>query len=141
MPGSAGDEWGYPSEMTATNAHVAEATATTEAEMRPQSIPVNLYEAKEALVLVAPMPAVTCEDVSVELRPGTPPTMRFWAHVRSAAPRDYLLHEWEYGGYERELELPAGYGGSIEATVKNGQLVVRVLRGDCAEEVHVTPTC
>src|SRR5690349_2484472 len=116
--------------MTATNAHVAEATATTEAEMRPQSVPVNVYEAKEALVLVAPMPAVTCEDVSVELRPGPPPTMRFWAHVRSAAPRDYLLHEWEYGGYERELELPAGYGGGIEATVKNGQLVVRVLRGD-----------
>ena len=127
--------------MTATNAHVAEATATTEAEMRPQSVPVNLYEAKEALVLVAPMPAVTCEDVCVELRPGAPSTMRFWAHVRSAAPRDYLLHEWEYGGYERQLDLPAGYGGGVEATVKNGQLVVRVLRGECTEEVHVTPTC
>jgi HSP20 family molecular chaperone IbpA len=127
--------------MTATNAHVAEATATTEAEMRPQSVPVNLYEATEALVLVAPMPAVTCDDVCVEVRPGTPSTMRFWAHVRSAAPRDYLLHEWEYGGYERQVDLPAGYGGGVEATVKNGQLVVRVLRGECTDEMHVTPTC
>jgi HSP20 family molecular chaperone IbpA len=94
--------------MTATNAHVAEATATTEAEMRPQSIPVNVYEATGALVLVAPMPAVTNDDVCVELCPGAPASLRVWAHVRSAAPREYLLHEWEYGGYERQVELPAG---------------------------------
>ena len=118
--------------MTATNAVVAEATATTEAEMRPQSVPVNLYEAREALVLVAPMPAVMNGDVCVELCPGSPATLRVWAHVRSAAPREYLVHEWEYGGYERQLDLPAGYGGGVEATLRNGQLVVRVLRGECA---------
>ena len=82
-------------------------------------------------MLVAPMPAVTHDDVCVELCPGEPPSLRVWAHVRSAAPRDYLLHEWEYGGYERQLELPAGYGGGVEATLKNGQLVVRVLHGEC----------
>jgi HSP20 family molecular chaperone IbpA len=125
--------------MTATNARVAEATATTEAEMRPQSVPVNVYEAREALVLVAPMPAVTCEDVCVELRPGAPSTVRFWAHVRSAAPRDYLLHEWEYGGYERQFDLPAGYGGGVEATLRNGQLVVRVLRGECTGPARISP--
>ena len=126
--------------MTATNAHVAEATATTEAEMRPQSIPVNLYEATEALVLVAPMPAVTHDDVCVELCPGDPVSLRVWAHVRSAAPRDYLLHEWEYGGYERQLELPAGFGGGVEASLKNGQLVVRVLHGRCTTPVRISPT-
>jgi HSP20 family molecular chaperone IbpA len=126
--------------MTATNAHVAEATATTEAEMRPQSIPVNLYEATGALVLVAPMPAVTHDDVCVELCPGEPTSVRVWAHVRSAAPRDYLVHEWEYGGYERQLELPVGFGGGVEATLKNGQLVVRVLHGECDAPVRISPT-
>jgi HSP20 family molecular chaperone IbpA len=125
--------------MTASNAHVAEATATTEAEMRPQSIPVNLYEATGALVLVAPMPAVTNDDVCVELCPGKPASLRVWAHVRSAAPREYLLHEWEYGGYERQIELPAGYGGGVEATLKNGQLVVRVLHGDCESPTRISP--
>ncbi len=125
--------------MTATNARVAEATATTEAEMRPQSVPVNVYEAREALVLGAPRPAVTGEDVCVELRPGAPSTVRFWAHVRSAAPRDYLLHEWEYGGYERQFDLPAGYGGGVEATLRNGQLVVRVLRGECTGPARISP--
>ncbi len=108
--------------------------------MRPQSIPVNVYEATGAVVVVAPMPAVRCADVCVELRPGPPATLRFWAHVRSAAPRQYLHHEWEYGGYERQLELPAGFGGDLEASLRNGQLVVRVLRGDVAGPVTVTPS-
>ena len=115
-------------------------TSTTEAEMHPQSVPVNVYEASEALVVVAPLPAVKAADVCVELRPGDPTTMRFWAHVRSAGPRTYLVHEWEYGGYERQLELPPGYGSGVEASLHNGQLVVRVLRGDPADPLTVTPS-
>src|SRR5918998_2964779 len=90
---------------------VVEATAAAQEEMRPQSVPVNVYETTAALVIVAPLPAVTADDVTIELRPGT---LRFWAHLRSAAPREYLVHEWEYGGYERELELPPGYGGGAQ---------------------------
>ena len=73
------------------------------------------------------MPAVTADDVTIELRPGC---LRFWAHVRSAGPREYLVHEWEYGGYERELDLPDGFGGGVEASLANGQLAIRVLRGE-----------
>jgi HSP20 family molecular chaperone IbpA len=118
---------------------IVDATAATELDMRPQAVPVNMYEASNAVVVVAPMPAVMPGDVTVELRPGS---LRFYAHLRSAAPRDYLLHEWEYGGYERELDLPDGFGGGVEATLTNGQLAVRVLRGgtgrsDC---VSVHPT-
>ena len=126
--------------MNVSNLHVAEATATTEAEMRPQAVPVNAYEATGAFVVVAPLPAVTAADVAVEVRPGEPATLRFWSHVRSAGPRDYLLHEWEYGGYERQLDLPEGYGAGVEATLHNGQLVVRVLRGDCTGALSITPT-
>ena len=126
--------------MNASHEDVAESTSTTEAEMRPQSVPVNVYEASEALVVVAPLPAVKAGDVWVELRPGDPPTMRFWAHVRSAGPRTYLVHEWEYGGYERQIDLPPGYGRGVEASLHNGQLVVRVLRGEPAEALTVTPS-
>ena len=62
-----------------------------------------------------------------KLRPGA---VRFWAHVRSAGPRDYLVHEWHYGGYEREVDLPAGFGAGVEATLTNGQLAIRILRGE-----------
>ena len=106
---------------------VVASTEAVEASMTPQRVPVNVHETTEALVIVAPVPAVTAKDVTIELKPGC---LRFWAHVRSAGPRDYLVHEWHYGGYERELDLPAGFGASVEAALTNGQLAIRVLRGE-----------
>lgn len=128
-PVSRPDETATVACVSASNEDVTQATAATEAEMEPQAVPINVYEASEALVIVAPLPAVTNEDVQVELHPGDPAVLRFWAHVRSAGTRDYLIHEWEYGGYEREFELPHGYGSGLEASLNNGQLAVRVLRG------------
>ena len=106
---------------------VKAATQAAEASMTPQRVPVNVHETTEALVIVAPLPAVTAKDVTVELKPGS---VRFWASLRSAGPRDYLVHEWHYGGYEREVDLPAGFGGGVEAMLANGQLAIRVLRGE-----------
>ena len=116
---------------------VVDATEAAEATMRAQQVPVNVYETSGAVVIVAPLPAVTADDVTIELRPGQ---LRFWAHLRSAAPRDYLVHEWEYGGYEREIDLPAGFGSSVEATLSNGQLAIRVLRGDITSPLTVHPS-
>ena len=115
---------------------VVDATAAAQEEMRPQSVPVNVYETTAALVIVAPLPAVTADDVTIELRPGT---LRFWAHLRSAAPREYLVHEWDYGGYEREVALPDGYGGGVEASLANGQVAIRVLRGTTTEPIIIQP--
>ena len=116
---------------------VVAATAAAEAVMQVQPVPVNAYEAPEALVIVAPLPAVQASDVTVELRPGC---LRFWAHLRSAGPREYVMHEWDYGGYEREIDLPEGYGGGVEATLANGQLAIRVLRGECTSPSSITPS-
>lgn len=112
------------------------AREVAEATMAPQSVPVNVYEASEAVVVVAPMPAVTADDVQVELRPGS---LRMWSHLRSAPGREFLVHEWSYGGYEREVSIPAGYGAGVEATLANGQLVVRVLRGSPIAPLMVHP--
>jgi HSP20 family molecular chaperone IbpA len=116
---------------------VVDATAAAEQTMRSQPVPVNVYEATGALVVIAPLPAVTAQDVTIELRPGS---LRFWSHLRSAGPREYLIHEWEYGGYERVIDVPAGFGGGVEASLTNGQLVVRVLRGEPADLVTIKPT-
>lgn len=120
-----------------SHSDVVEATAAAQDEMRPQNIPVNVFETTAALVIVAPLPAVTASDVSIELSPGK---LRFWAELRSAAPRDYLLHEWEYGGYEREVDLPDGYGSGVEASLANGQIAIRVLRGEPTGPVVIKPT-
>jgi HSP20 family molecular chaperone IbpA len=116
---------------------VVDSTAATEKTMQSQRVPVNVYETTGALVVIAPMPAVTTDDVAIELRPGT---LRFWAHLRSSGPREYLVREWEYGGYEREVDVPEGFGGGVEATLTNGQLAIRVLRGSSADTITAKPT-
>ena len=119
-----------------TQQQVKESTAQTEATMRSQQVPINVYETTGAVVVVAPLPAVQPEDVHVELEGGR---LRFWASLRSAGQREYLIHEWEYGGYEREIDVPAGYGSGVEATLSNGQLAIRVLKGDPTGEIKVQP--
>ena len=119
-----------------TQQQVKDATEATEATMPPQKVPVNVYETTGAVVIVAPLPAVQPGDVHVELRQGT---VRFFASLRSAGVREYLVKEWEYGGFEREVDVPEGYGSGVEASLANGQLAIRVLKGDFAGEVKVQP--
>ena len=111
---------------------VVQSTRDTEERMAPQRVPVNVYETSAAVVVLAPLPAVTADDVTVELRGKV---LRFYAHLRSAGPREFLVHEWEYGGYEREIDVPDGYGASMDATLQNGQLAIRVLKGDPPDDV------
>jgi HSP20 family molecular chaperone IbpA len=125
------------SDTSPSHQEVLEATAATEASMAPQKVPINVYETSAALVVVAPLPAVTPDDVTVEVRPGK---LRFHADLRSAGTREYLVKEWEYGGYEREVDLPDGIGSGVEATLSNGQLAIRVLRGEFGGELSIKPS-
>lgn len=109
------------------HAEVQEATEATARSMTPQRVPINAYEAPEAFVILALVPAVTPDDVTVELDGDT---VRLWAELRSSGPREMTIREWEYGGYERTVDVPDGYGSDVEATMANGQLAIRVLKGD-----------
>lgn len=111
-------------------------TADVARSMAPQKVPVNAYETPGAFVILAPFPAVTESDVGIEL---TGRTVRMWAELRSAGPREYAIHEWEFGGYERSVEIPEGFGSGLEAVLSNGQLVVRVLRGDATGPKLIHP--
>ena len=92
----------------------------------PQAVPVNMYEAEQAIVLVAPLPGVMADDIEVVVE-GRRATIS--AAMRTSAPKDYLLHEWHYGPYERVVDLPDGFGGDADATFANGQLALRIQRG------------
>lgn len=112
-------------------------TAETARSMTPQQVPVNAYETPGAFVIVAPLPAVTDRDVTLTLTDGT---LQICAELRSAGPREYTIHEWEYGGYERVLDIPTGYGSGLEGALANGQLVVRVLSGAYDGNLQIHPT-
>ena len=124
--------------MTSRPSHdeVIASTAETAATMLPQNVLVNAYETPGAFVILAPLPAVTARDVVVEL---TARKVRFWAELRTAGPRKYVIHEWEYGGYERTVEVPHGYGAGVEASLANGQLAIRVLSGEFRGPERINP--
>ncbi len=90
-----------------------------------QRIVVNGYITTESIVLVAPMPGVLPEDVEIAVD-GRNVTLR--AALRTDAPKDYFLHEWDYGDYERTIELPEPVGEPVMATLGNGQLAVSLAR-------------
>src|SRR5439155_23925066 len=102
----------------------------------PQPVPVNLYLTEEAMVVVAPLPGVMPDDVEVVVEPGQ---ITISAAMRTAAPKDYLLHEWHYGPYRRAIELPWGFGATATASFGNGQLAVQLGRGDPTERFVVRP--
>jgi HSP20 family molecular chaperone IbpA len=97
----------------------------------PMNVPVNMYEAEGAIVIVAAMPAVMADDIEITVEAD-----RVWlrAQNRSLAPKRYLLHEWHYGPYERLVELPEGFEGEPSAHFGNGQLALRIERGGQRDE-------
>lgn len=99
-------------------------------------VPVNVYEAEDALVVVAPLPGVMPGDITVHVDGDR---LRIAASMRSAAPKEYLVHEWHYGPFERTVELPSGFGGGGTAIHGNGQLAVRLTRGTGGGPVPVKP--
>ena len=97
-----------------------------ETAMHPQTVPVNLYETDEALVAVAPLPGVMADDIEIAVEPGR---LTITAAMRTAAPKDYLRHEWHYGPYHREVEIPEDFGAQVTASFGNGQLAIQLGRG------------
>jgi len=104
-----------------------------DAHVAMQEIAVNAYRTEEAMVVVAPMPGVMPDDVEITLDGST---IDLRAELRTDAPKDYFIHEWDYGAYERTIEIGEGYGAPITATLGKGQLVVSVTAGG---EVPTSP--
>src|SRR5919199_1526803 len=92
-------------------------------EYEPRRVPVNMYETEGALVLVAPLPGVQADDIEVRVSAGQ---VHITAAERTPAEKDYRLHEWHYGPYERIVGIPSGFGKPATARFGNGQLALRL---------------
>src|SRR3954447_12857712 len=111
-------------------------TEAVETANHPQRVPVNLYETEEALGAVAPLPGVMGDDIEIAVEPGR---LTITAAMRTAAPKDYLRHEWHYGPYHREVEIPDDFGAQVTASFGNGQLAIQLGRGTPDGRVVATP--
>jgi len=70
------------------------------------AVPVNVFENDRELMIVAPMPGVAPEDISIDVLDDGRLTLRSRMHGEGQERISYLRREWSYGPYERTIELP-----------------------------------
>ncbi len=102
-------------------------------------IPVNLTEAREELVLHAPMPGAEPEDIVVTIGEDT---LTLYSKMRGTLGEDktQLRHEWRIGEYHRTIEFTYPIDSArVNVTYNNGVLTVTLPRGErtTPREIHV----
>ena len=70
------------------------------------AIPINLFDNERELMVVAPMPGVAPEDISIDVTDDGRLTVRAAMHGEGQERIRYLRREWSYGPYERTIDLP-----------------------------------
>ena len=91
----------------------------------PTAVPINIFENDRELMVVAPMPGVAAEDISIEVHDDGRLSVRADQHGPGQERIDYLLREWSYGPFERTITLPRPVDGrSANLAFGNGVLTV-----------------
>lgn len=95
------------------------------------AIPLNIFENDRELMIVAPMPGVAPEDISVEVTPQGRLTVRAAQHGPGQERISYLQREWSYGPFERALPLPRAVDArSANLSFGNGVLSITFSKAD-----------
>ena len=88
----------------------------------------DIYETPNELVLVADMPGVRPDGLTVTLEENVL-VIRGQAHRQDGAPGEALLQEFATGEFYRAFQLPADFDTArVQATLKQGVLTVRLPR-------------
>ncbi len=104
----------------------------------PTAVPVNLFENERELMVVAPMPGVSPEDISIDVTDGGQLTVRSAQHGEGQERIDYLLREWSYGPYERTIELPCAVDARrANVTYGNGVLSITLPKSGATNAARV----
>jgi HSP20 family protein len=89
------------------------------------AVPINLFENDRELMVVAPMPGVSPENISIDVTADGHLTVRASQHGEGQERIRYLLREWSYGPYERTIELPCAVDARrANLTYGNGVLSI-----------------
>jgi len=97
------------------------------------TVPVDMYQTPEAVVVKAALPGVKPEEVEITIT-GNTLTIKGEVKAEQEVKReDYIYQERHYGGFSRSLTLPTGLQvDKAEAVFENGILTLTIPK---AEEV------
>ncbi len=103
------------------------------------AIPVNLFENERELMVVAPMPGVAPEDISIDVSDDGRLTLRAAMHGEGQERIRYLTREWSYGPYARTIDLPNAVDANrANVTFGNGVLSVTFPKAEATTAASVT---
>ena len=91
----------------------------------PTAIPINIFDNERELMIVAPMPGVGPEDITIDVTDDGHLTLRAAQHGEGQERIAYLTREWSYGPYERTIELPYAVD-AMRANVSYGNGVLAI---------------
>ena len=95
-------------------------------EREPQTVPVRIYEADNQIMLVAPMPGLEAQDITVAIN-GKTVTISGQERGPGQHDREPTVCEWTIGPYFREVVLDQPVDGLLtNATYGNGVLVLNM---------------
>ena len=95
--------------------------------------PVDIYESRENLTLLADMPGVSIENVEIDLN-GDQLTIRGTADTVHSGGETPLLCEYSPGDYYRQFTISNKIDrGKIEASMKDGVLKVVLPKAEVAK--------
>jgi HSP20 family protein len=102
------------------------------------AIPVNLYQNDRELVVVAPMPGVAPEDITIDVTGQGELTLSCAEHGIGQERIEYLLREWSYGPYLRRVQLPCSVDASkANVAYGNGVLSISFPKADATEPASI----
>lgn len=93
-------------------------------ESEPQSIPVNIFETENEIVVVAPTPGVEASNIDIHVEDEYL-TIQTDKRGPGQERHRYLRREWSYGPYERTVEVPTDVDvDRANATYGNGIVTI-----------------
>jgi HSP20 family protein len=93
-------------------------------ERGTQTVPVNVFETENELMIVAAMPGIEAGNVDIRVEENRL-TIRSEKRGPGQEHHRYLVREWSYGPYERTIELPRGVDiDKANATYSNGIVTI-----------------
>lgn len=112
-----------------------EVTSTAEAT-RPGALltpPVDIFEDQHAITLVADMPGVKSQHLTIDLHEGVL-TITGHADAAEGPNETVMIREYPAGTYQRSFSLSEAIDqGKIEAALKNGVLRLRLPKAEKAK--------
>lgn len=95
------------------------------------AIPVNCYQNEREVMVIAPMPGVAPEDISIDVTDDGAMILRAAEHGMGQERIEYVVREWSYGPYERRVELPCCVDATrANVAFGNGVLTVTLPKTD-----------